>query len=868
MTSFKTKYPNKLGKFLLLLVPHFLFQTFIANAQFTDWKANWIWTSQKGPNNTWVDIRKKIHLDSQPSTAIARIAAENKYWLFINDSLVVNDGGLEVRPDLNNTYYDEIDLAPFLHAGENIICALVWHKGGPECYTQRMLADGGFLFDMQLTGTKPQRVVSDKTWKIRVDSAFLRGAFRYKYNVTGSILFSNDPFGGDPTAGVEKAGYHKPAGSTGPWIRCARENETFTLSQPSDVAYGNSEEPLKQWNDNKWLAYPVTFDARIGNSDWHQLSFDDSEWSFASEKGVPPVAPWNQLKHRTIPFFKDHGLKPFLNEAAFPTHITKDTVIVGKLALNIQGTPYLKVKAPAGVNIRMTLNDFYYQDYITREGLQAFECLAWQNSSQHKVEYHFTNVTDEVEIIELKFRQTSYNTEFIGSFHSNDENLNTLWEKCRNTSLVCMRDYFYDCPDRERGQWWGDVSEQILYSFYLYDQESTKMAKKAYRELMYTQKEDGSLYTTAPGKAFNLPDQNIAAVALFWKYYLYTGDKALIEELYPYAKKFVQKCASTANEDGMLILEKSAGWNLWNWIDWGNNRDVQDGSANTICNAMYIHLLSSMINIAEVIGKTSDINYYEALRQKVQANFDRYFWRPEGYVFGNKDGIQSEVIDDRSNAWAVIANMVGPDKKEKVLEVLKTKYNASPYQEMYVELAMIELDATETLHRIRNRFSEMISSWSSTLWEEFPAKNSNNHAWSAGPVYLLGGYYLGIKPIKPGYLEFEFMPNPGDLTSISGSVPSPQGKITAGIEVAENGQPIAQHIIVPNNSVCIMGIPKSIGKDNISLENIRVNSKKFLKKRKAFAKKGVQFYEETDAYIKFKLLPGDWSFSVNNPKGK
>jgi uncharacterized protein (DUF608 family) len=135
---------------------------------------------------------------------------------------------------------------------------------------------------------------------------------------------------------------------------------------------------------------------------------------------------------------------------------------------------------------------------------------------------------------------------------------------------------------------------------------------------MYTQKPDGSLYTTAPGKAYNLPDQNMAAVSMLWNYYLYTGDKALLEELYPFAKKFVQQCATTANNDGMLILQPDqpgvTGGNLWNWIDWGTNLDVQNGSANTVSNAIYIVLLNSMINIADILGIDSDVPYYKTIQ--------------------------------------------------------------------------------------------------------------------------------------------------------------------------------------------------------------------------------------------------------------
>jgi hypothetical protein len=828
-------------------------------AQEKAWTANWLWTSSQGPNNTWVDFRKKVTLTGKPATAITRIAAENKYWLYINDSLIVRDGGLDTRPNLNDTYYDEIDLAPYLKIGDNIICALVWHKGGPEGYTQRTFANGGFLFESQLTGSNISSIISDNSWKIKIDSAFVRGIYNYKYGVTGTIKYDNATFGGDPAAGIAKAGYYRPAGSSSLFIKCANEDGSFVLPSTSDVAYGAMESPLRPGGDFKWLAYPVTFDARKEKQGWHQYDFDDSAWTNAVTKGIPPIAPWNKLVNRTIPFWKDYGLKPYANQASLPASISTNTIITGNLGINIQGTPYLKLNAPAGVNIRIVLNDFYYQDYVTKAGEQEFECYEWQNSSSHSVKYQFTNVKGTVQILDLKFRQTSYNTEIIGSFNSNDNALNTLWTKCKNTSFVCMRDYFFDCPNRERGQWWGDVSEQILYSFYLYDQSSVKLAQKAYRELMFTQKSDGSLYTTAPGKAFNLPDQNIAAVSMLWNYFLYSGDKALLEELYPFAKKFVQQCASTANSDGMLVMQSSQGWNLWNWIDWGSNMDIQDGSANTVCNAMYIGLLNSMMNIADTLGINADVPYYQGLQTKVKNKFNDYFWNGSAYVFNNKNGVKSAVVDDRSGAWAVLAGMVDEAKKPLVLNTLKIRNDASPYQEMYIELAMSQLDPTETLKRVRTRYADMIDSWSSTLWEEFPASNSNNHAWSAGPMYHLSAYFLGVRPLKPAFSEFSFLPLLGDLKQISGVVPSPRGNITASCTLDKATSTLTQEITSPANTVCIIGVPKQVFGKSVTIKEVKSGTDIIWQKGSAVGSfAGVQFYEEDAQFIKFKLQSGTW----------
>lgn len=822
------------------------------------WTASWIWTAEQGPNNTWVSFRKKVTLGAKPGSAITKIAAENKYWLYVNDSLVVRDGGLDIRPDLNNTYYDEIDLAPYLRSGENTIAALVWYKGGANGYSQRTLDNGGFLFESKIPGASPGIIVSDNTWKMTVNPAFNRGTFNYKYNVSGSITFNNATFN-DPVPNEVKFGYYRLSGSGDTWTKCANEGESFTLPGICDVAYGTENNQLRPGGDHKWVAWPVSYDAGNAMAGWQTAGYDDAGWSNAITKGAPPAAPWNNLVHRTIPFWKDYGLTAYNN--AHPSTISTNTTIMEELGNNIQGTPYLKVDAPAGVRIKITLNEFYWQEYITRAGVQEFECFAWQNSSNDTVKYEFSNVTGTVTILDLKFRQTAYNTTVRGSFSCNDTQLNTLWTKSKNTSQVCMRDIFYDCPNRERGQWWGDVSEQIIYSFYLYDESANLLAKKAFRELMRTQKNDGSLYTTAPGTAFNLPDQNMAAVAMLWKYYQYTGDADLVRELYPQAKKFIGHCAGTANTDGMLILQPAQGWNLWNWIDWGSNMDIVAGSANTICNALYITLLEAMIKISDLVGAPSDKAYYQTLLYMVKVHFNAYFWNgsANAYVFHNNNGVQSSVIDDRSNAWAVLAGMADDSRKPGVLAVLKNRNDASPYQEMYIEMALSMLNANDALTRMRTRYAEMISSWSSTLWEEFPARYSNNHAWAAGPLYQLSAYVLGVRPALPAYNEFVFEPQVTALTNISATVPSQKGDIA--VSYTRHSNTFTQTLNSPLNTVAVVGIPK--GMLAAGVKEIRANGTAvWVNGSPAGNVTGLTFAGEDSEYIRFRVQPGLWTFNA------
>ena len=103
-----------------------------------------------------------------------------------------------------------------------------------------------------------------------------------------------------------------------------------------------------------------------------------------------------------------------------------------------------------------------------------------------------------------------------------------------------------------------------------------------------------------------------------------------------------------------------------------------------------------------------------------------------------------------------------------------------------LEAFFVMNDARAGLTRMRQRFRTMIQSPITTLWEVWipgdpvvPVDGGGtiNHAWTGGPLTLLSQYVAGIAPTEPGYAEFQVLPQLGDLTQVSASVPSSSSTI-------------------------------------------------------------------------------------------
>ncbi len=137
------------------------------NQATTNWSAHWIGPSDSS-TNLWLCYRKSFPLPSQPAGAVARIAVDSKYWLWVNGQMAVREGELKREPNSNDTWYDEIDLAPLLQGGSNTIAVLQCYFGKTG-FSHLDSGTAGFLFEMDADGTSIQ---SDTTWRMVTNTAF------------------------------------------------------------------------------------------------------------------------------------------------------------------------------------------------------------------------------------------------------------------------------------------------------------------------------------------------------------------------------------------------------------------------------------------------------------------------------------------------------------------------------------------------------------------------------------------------------------------------------------------------------------------------------------------------------------------------
>lgn len=691
------------------------------------WKARWIGKQEcRSEANSWLAFKKEVNVSEVPDEMVARIAADSKYWLWINDSLAVFEGGLKRGPSLGDTYYDEIDIAPYLRKGENCLSVLVWHFGR-NGFSHADSGVAGLLFEAKAPGFE---ILSDKTWDATVYKAY-------------------------GTAGEPEANYRLPESN-------------------------------------------LSFDARKDITNWCSPSAP----RLGRAMELPVIVgepPFGKLVKRPIPMWKCTGLMDY------PEVRRSGDTLVCSLPYNAQITPYLKVKAPAGRTIKMQTDHYkvalaktqcLWGEYITRDGVQEYESLGWLNGD--KMMYI---VPSDVEVIDVKYRETGYDTEITGTFECDDPFLNEYWRKAVRTLYVCMRDTYMDCPDRERAQWWGDEVNELGMAFYSLSSSSWKLAEKGIYELMNWQRIDGVLSSPVPAMNYSaeLPSQMLAALGWygFYTQYFYSDNNAFVPVVYDRMKKYLHQVWKL-DEDGLPIY-RTGDW------DWPDADSPVDKYALMPC--LYYLALKSELEFARMLGRAEDVAMIESVMARLKDSYNRLYWTGNGY----RSPSYKDRTDDRPQAMAVLSGIASEEKYQVISEILKTTDMASTYMEKYmVEALFVTGQSSAALDRMKRRMATIMDDRSSTLYEHWNWTNSSNHAWSGANIILLGQKVCGVAPLTPGFKTFSVRPQMGWLKRASTSFETKYGTIRVSLARKSSKSKTAELTIdVPEGTEAQVVLPNS-----------------------------------------------------------
>ncbi|HWA87619.1 MAG TPA: alpha-L-rhamnosidase N-terminal domain-containing protein, partial [Opitutus sp.] len=188
------------------------------------WAASWIAAPGAPAHEFGVYyFRKSFPLAKKPAAFVVQVSGDNRYRLFVNGASVAAG---PARDDLQHWHYATIDLAPQLHAGDNVIAAEVWSYGA-----ERPLGVPGERAAFLLQGRDAAESVvnTDASWRVRRDDAITAVPLDREKLKTYIVI--------GPTENVDGAKY--------PWgWETAGFNDT---TWPAAVLLGRAGDPATPW---------------------------------------------------------------------------------------------------------------------------------------------------------------------------------------------------------------------------------------------------------------------------------------------------------------------------------------------------------------------------------------------------------------------------------------------------------------------------------------------------------------------------------------------------------------------------------------------------------------------------------------------
>jgi len=364
------------------------------------------------------------------------------------------------------------------------------------------------------------------------------------------------------------------------------------------------------------------------------------------------------------------------------------------------------------------------------------------------------------------------------SFTCGDERINKIWEVSEETFRLASGIFFLDGIKRDRWIWSGDAYQSYFINRYVsFDKEICK------RTILALKGNDPVVQHIN-----TILDYSMYWVISLEDYFEMTGDDAFLKMIYPKMESMMNYLMEQLDENGFIYGRPGD----WVYIDWA---DLD--KEGTLCAEQMLLARSyqAAARVREILG--IDGQEYLERFQKLKKNICTYFWDEEkgayidSYVSGRRH------VTRHANIFAVLFGYTDDDETESIVKnvLLNDEVDAitTPYFKFYELEVLASLGYFDrVMETMKDYWGGMLDRGADTFWEEFKPDQPEEeqysmygdkygkslcHAWGASPIYLIGRYFMGVRPVTPAYASFEVKPQLGQFERFECTFPVGEGSV-------------------------------------------------------------------------------------------
>jgi len=749
------------------------------------WRAKWI----THPVESTLDygvflLRRTFRLDVKPEKYIIYVSADNRYRLYVNGKYVCAG---PARGYPLHWRYETLDIAPYLHKGDNIVAAEVVNFGEYR-HGEQHTVQTAFILQSDSTN----RVIintGDTHWKITKNLA-------YQF-----IPITSETVGGYYAAGP-----------------CDRIDASL-------YPWGWEE---TGFDDHDWLTPKAArTEAAVGRNFLY-----GSTWFL-----VPRNIPLMEEKPVRIPkVIRSEGMSAhdgFLTgkkELTVPPY-TKASIMVDQTWLTM-GFPQLITGGGKGSKIKITYAESLFKTADTDKpgagdhfnaGLEkgnrnetqgkfimGYYDLIYPDGGTNRLfrtlwyrTYRFIQLDIETadEALDLKdFHGIfwAYPFEENGSFSSDDPLLSKIWEVAWRTQRLNSTETYADCPYYEQLQYIGDTRIQALITYYVSGDD--RLARNAIEQFDHSRIPEGLTLSRYPSYIYQvIPTYSLLWIAMIYDYYMYRNDLDFVGKFQPGMVSVLEWFEKKIDDNGLL---GNLEW--WNFTDWAPeyNNGVPPGAEyghSASISLQYVYALKFAGELFNALGNERlAVKCDQMASDMIQAVYTHCYDASRG-MFAETP--EKKVFSQHTNIFAILTDALAKnDQKDLMKKILEQEdlIQSTVYFRFYLFRALQKTGmGDEYLDQIEP-WKIMLDLGLTTFAEREFDMRSDCHAWSASPCFDLLHTVAGIYPAEPGFKSVVIEPNPGKLNHIRAVMPHPAGDIS--LDLTRKGKTgISGSVDLPDN---------------------------------------------------------------------
>jgi alpha-L-rhamnosidase len=731
-----------------------------------NWPARWIASPGFPPHEFGVYyFRKDFSLTGKPQHFVVHATADNHFRLFVNGTPVFEG---PARGDLFHWRYATLDIASELHAGKNVIAAIVWNFADLAPMAQMSNATGLLV---QGNSAAESVVDTNASWKVEQSQAVQMVPINRKtipfYMVVGPgirVDASKVPWG------WQDAGFNDSA-----W----KSPEMLDEGGPRGI----------QDSHSPWMLVPRNI-PMMEEKPQRLISVRQSEGVKVSDGFLQGHAPV------TIPAYTRATM---LFDQTFETTAYPELVVSGGKGSAITLTyaeALWKGREKGNRNDIRGKKMLGMEDEFLPDGAphRMFRPLWWRTFRYLQVAIQTGD--QPLTLDDLRGVFTAYPFKVRASFASGDPTLQKMWQVGWRTARLCAHTTYMDCPYYERLQYAGDTRIQILISLYMTGDD--RLAKNAIELLNDSRIPEGITQSRYPSR---LP-QFIPPFSLFWigimhDLWWYRGDTDFLRQFLPGMRDVLGWFDRGMTPSGLL---GHLDW--WNFVDWTHQfkSGVPPQEANgqsSILTLQYVAALQEAADLESSYGNKTFAAHDRALATKIARDVYAKCWDASRGLLA--DTPTRESFSQHANILGVLTGAIPVQDQKTVMQKVLTDQDltqCSYYFRFYLFRAMKKAGLGDDYLSQLGPWKHMLD-LGLTTWAEAPEPaRSDCHAWSAHPNFDFLDTVAGIEPAAPGFAKVLIKPHLGTLQHVTASIPAPQGEISVKYD-RENNTHLSADITLP-----------------------------------------------------------------------